>query len=65
MQQEIEWNGIRITVTHIANRFSTGHDHTELKTTERSPVTETGYRSHFLPAIELALFEDVEDFVRQ
>jgi hypothetical protein len=29
------------------------------------PVTETGYRSHFFHPEELALFDDVEDFVRQ
>jgi hypothetical protein len=65
MNQDIQWSGITITVTHTENWLTTGYDHVELRADCRLPVTETGYRSHFLPATELAIFESVEDFVVQ
>jgi len=65
VQYEIEWDGIVVTITHIPNWLNTGHDHVELRAAEQLPVTETGYRSHYMQAAELALFKGVEGFVRQ
>ena len=47
------------------NWLNTGYDHVELRADQRLPVTQTGYRSHFLHPEELAQFDGVEDFVRQ
>lgn len=43
------WNGIKIMVTHTPKRFGIV-DHIELhvEDKQRIPVTETGYRSHWL-----------------
>lgn len=43
------WNGIKIMITHTPN-YCGVVDHIELhvENRERIPVTETGYRSHFL-----------------
>jgi hypothetical protein len=44
------WNGIKIIVTHRPNHCGE-IDHIELTSENRVPlpVTETGYRSHFVP----------------
>ena len=43
------WNGIKIMVTHTPN-WSGMVDHIELRSedNQRLPVTETGYRSHWV-----------------
>lgn len=45
----ITWRGIAMTVTFTPKRFGLT-DHIEIKTQNRRtlPVTETGYRSHFM-----------------
>lgn len=45
------WRGIAITVTFTPERFGLA-DHIEIETQNRRklPVTETGYRSHFMEA---------------
>jgi hypothetical protein len=65
MEQEFTWQGIAISLKHVANWLNTGHDHIELRASERLPVTETGYRSHFIRPEELALFDSPLDFVQQ
>ncbi|ARE41340.1 hypothetical protein RGUI_3199 [Rhodovulum sp. P5] len=49
-QHSITWRGISIEITFTPEKFGMA-DHIELTTAERValPVTETGYRSHFLP----------------
>ena len=46
----IAWRGVTVAITFTPARFSTV-DHIELRTEGKTPlpVTETGYRSHFLP----------------
>lgn len=60
-----EWEGIRIELSHTVNWLNTGYDHVELRAKERLPLTKTGYRSHFIHAEELALFDGPVDFARQ
>ena len=57
------WEGITIAVSHKANWLNTDYDHIELRADEKLPVTETGYRSHFIANSELALFDSLEGFV--
>ena len=47
----ISWRGIGIRVDYHASRWGGVCDHVELHSDGRVPlpVTETGYRSHFLP----------------
>lgn len=46
----ISWRGIRIEITFTPKKFRMA-DHIELHAENRQalPVTETGYRSHFIP----------------
>ena len=65
MTLSLNWEGIKIAVSHKANWLNTDYDHIELRADEKLPVTETGYQSHFIASAELALFNNLEDFVRQ
>lgn len=49
-QHHITWRGIALDVTFTPKRFA-GHDHIEIRAEGPAvlPVTDTGYRSHFLP----------------
>lgn len=58
---EFEWNSILIALTYRHKRWGV-IDHIELETIDPPraplPITETGYRSHFLDASELEFFEN-------
>ena len=53
----IHWQGMAIQIRHVAE-WGAGYDHLEIRTIEpkraKLPISETGYRSHFLPGFELA-----------
>lgn len=67
----IRWRGITIEVTFTPERFSAGKlhasDHIEVRSIEPPkapiPVTETGYRSLFLPAGDVEEYGGVERYV--
>ena len=44
------WEGLTIEVSHQANWLDTGHWHIELRCDDPLPVTQTGYRSYFVPS---------------
>lgn len=50
-QHHITWRGIALEIAFTPEKFGLV-DHIEIKTDGRAPlpVTETGYRSHFIPA---------------
>lgn len=54
----IDWRGIAVRITHHPDRFMRGFDYLEVESVapERAalPITETGYKSHFLPGGDLA-----------
>jgi len=60
---EIDWlnpatnENVRIRITHAREYLSSGSDHLEIESIKpkraRLPITETGYRSHFIPALDL------------
>lgn len=60
---EIDWqdpasgNCLRLRITHSRDYLRSGSDHVEIESIRPKraplPITETGYRSHFLPALEL------------
>ena len=54
---EIQWQGMAVSIRHVANWSGTGFDHIEVRSInpERAalPITETGYRSHFLRGEDL------------
>lgn len=49
---QIDWHGTTIRIDYRKRRWNSDFDHVELHVEEGRiiPVTETGYRSHFLPA---------------
>ncbi len=59
------WEGITIAISHEPNWLNTDYDHIEVRAGEKLPITETGYRSHFIARAELELFDGAEDFVWQ
>lgn len=60
---EIQWRDpasettITVRITHARDYLSSGNDHLEIESLKPKkaplPITETGYRSHFLPPLEL------------
>lgn len=62
----IVWRGVTLEVRHTQNWLRTGLDHIEIEATPRTPlpITETGYRSHFIEPRDLADYEDAADLVR-
>jgi hypothetical protein len=63
-QHNITWRGIVIEITFTPEKFGMA-DHIELRTEAKAalPVTETGYRSHFLPAGTVAQYGGAVAFV--
>lgn len=53
---QLNWRGIEVGIVYRADAgFSEGYAHLEIHTAPRTllPITETGYRSHFLPKAEM------------
>ncbi len=63
-QHNITWRSVEIEITFTPEKFGMT-DHIELRTknNEYLPVTETGYRSHFIPAGSVAAHGGVVKFV--
>ena len=61
----ITWRGIDIEVRHETAWLGGEMEHIEVETTPRTPLpfTETGYRSHFMRADELAHYDSPASFV--
>ncbi|WP_411890781.1 hypothetical protein [Yoonia sp. SDW83-1] len=57
------WSDREIVVSHQANWLNSGHWHIELRCDDRLPVTETGYRSIFVPAAGFADEAEIITFV--
>lgn len=71
---EIDWQNpatgetVKIRITHSRDYLSKGSDHIEIESVRPKraalPMTETGYRSHFMPALELINAGGPVTFVR-
>ncbi len=62
----ITWRGITIEVTHVSGYLASHLDHIAVETKPRTPlpITQTGYRSHFIDPEDLTEYEGAGDFVR-
>lgn len=62
----IVWDGVPVDITYRQRRWKSDFDHIELRIPDGHilPVTETGYRSHFLPSGIVQEYGGVESFVR-
>jgi hypothetical protein len=60
----IIWRGIQVEITFTPEKFGMA-DHIELRTENKAalPVTETGYRSHFMPIGTVAQYGNPVSFV--
>ena len=58
------WHGLEITVEVSRNWLNTDHHHIEIHCREPLPITNTGYRSHFMLADEFEALPSLEEFVR-
>lgn len=65
MSLSITWEGMKIAISHIPGWPIKDFNHLEIKSDKPNPITETGYKSHFISQAELALFRGPEDFVQQ
>ena len=63
-QHHITWRGIALEITFMPEKFGLV-DHIEIMSEGRAPlpVTETGYRSHFIPAETVAEHGGAAGFV--
>ena len=63
-QHSIKWRGIALEITFTPEKFGMV-DHIEIMTEDRAPlpVTDTGYRSHFIPAGTVAAHDGAIAFV--
>ncbi|WP_340149023.1 hypothetical protein [uncultured Sneathiella sp.] len=62
---QIEWHGIAISISYRESRWKSDFDHIEVCVAggEEIPITETGYRSHFLPHGIVDEFGGAESYV--
>ena len=59
------WEDIAFDLSYTQPSYASPYHHIELRAKERLPVTETGYRSHFIHPKELALWASPEAFVTE
>ena len=65
MTHSIVWDGIDVSISHTPNWLNSEFHHIELRADEKLPVSETGYRSHFIHRDEFTHFGNVTTFVTQ
>lgn len=63
-QHKITWRGVKLEITFTPEKFGLV-DHIEIRAEGRAPlpVTETGYRSHFIPSGTVAAHGGAVAFV--
>lgn len=60
---DLVWVDRSIAVCHHADWLKSGYWHIELRSSERLPVTTTGYRSLFVPQASFADDGEIADFI--
>ena len=60
----IVWQGITVELTCVFEWPIETFCHIEVCCDQRLPITETGYKSHFMPMVQLNEYEGYVDFVR-
>ncbi|MFO6466253.1 hypothetical protein ACK8OR_17830 [Jannaschia sp. KMU-145] len=61
---DMVWMERVITVSYEANWLRSGHWHIELRCAEPLPLTDTGYRSMFVPEEQFLDEAEIEGFVQ-
>ena len=60
----LDWRGITIDVSITFDWLNMDHHHIEFRADQPLPVTQTGYRSHFIHVDQFAAFNNLEQLVR-
>ncbi|MEM7241806.1 MAG: hypothetical protein AAF429_06445 [Pseudomonadota bacterium] len=60
---DITWNGLDIHVTLKKQSWHSDFIHIEIRCKEPLPMTNTGYRSHFMQGEAFAQYESLEAFI--
>lgn len=60
---ELTWQERTITASYQPNWLNGHYCHIELRCTERLPVTETGYRSHFIHLADEVDAETIKAYI--
>ncbi len=60
----LTWQDITVEITHVSNWLNGSHDHIALRAACPLPVTNTGYRSLFVPHDSMADVSDIPAFVQ-
>ena len=63
LQTQLTWHGLEIAVTCVPNWLNSDHAHIEIRCAEPLPITNTGYRSHFMPIRELEQWNSLDAFL--
>lgn len=65
MNAHITWRSIEIEIRHQANWLNSDYHHIEIITDPRTPlpITETGYRSHFMLDEAFGRYDNAQAFV--
>ncbi len=65
---EIEWEGIKISINHTHKRWGV-IEHLEIRSIDPEnavlPITDTGYKSHFMVDERLNQYASPVDYVRE
>ena len=63
--ETLVWEGIAMTVTHTPRMFA-DIDHIEIRVADRQPlpITQTGYRSHWVRPDQLEAYGSASAFIR-
>lgn len=61
---KVTWRGIELVIEHTPN-WAVSFDHIAITTIDKAilPITETGYKSHFLPLDQIAKYGDAVAYV--
>lgn len=59
------WNGWNVVIHYSTESWHSPFHHLEIKCKEPLPITDTGYRSHFVSPEEMELFDSPKAFVQE
>ncbi|MEM7242986.1 MAG: hypothetical protein AAF429_12440 [Pseudomonadota bacterium] len=60
---DLEWRGIPFRATLVREQFNSEFHHIELRADRPLPMTETGYRSHFMHKEQFEQYADLKTFI--
>ncbi|WP_074787927.1 hypothetical protein [Roseovarius tolerans] len=59
------WEGVTVNIVYSKEKWHSPFHHLEIKAAAPLPITETGYRSHFVAPEEIEVFGSPKAFVEE